>query len=367
MRMHSFLAPLACFAVASSAQIPSAFPANPGLPAQQAQVQMLQSQFMANGQMMLAGQAAMLQARSSTMTYGALANETAILRMQGMSQTMQQHAMLNMTLQARANNQAALLRSAMASRANLLRAVAAAQPAMAQAAGPIIMRPTFGNPLTVAKPTISQSSTNLKAGSHITLSSETHYSTLYYTTDGWTPTTQSQRYTGPIEINHATHLRVMAQGPNFMRSSVVEAEYTVDGDQPEVIQPVVVPADGMLRQGTPLRLVTSAEVTSEKAKVGDKMPLVLDQDIKLGDTVLAAKGAKVDALITIADPKGGTGVPGDIVFEVQSVDVGGKKLPLYATETMEGTTGQMFGSKDAVIKTGMSVTALVLADTSVKP
>jgi hypothetical protein len=363
MRIKPALVLFASATMGASAQVPP----NPSLVNQQAQIQMLQSQFIAQNQTMLASQAAMLQARSAGMSYGALANETAILRMQGMNQASQETFMLNMNLQARVNNQAALLRVVLGSRAALLRAAAGAQPALPQAPGPVIMRPTFGNPLAVAKPTLSQSSGTLVAGSRVKLSTDTHYSTLYYTTDGWTPTTQSQRYLGPIEINHTTHLRVMAQGPNFMRSAVVEADYTVKGDSPEPIAPLLVPADGILRQGTPIRLVTSAQVTSDTAQVGDKMPLVLDQDIKLGDTVLAAKGATIDAIITIADPKGGSGGPGDIVFEVQSVDLGGKKLPLYATETMEGTTGLLFSAKEAVIKPGMSVTALVLADTAVKP
>jgi hypothetical protein len=362
MRIISALVLFASATVAASAQIPS----NPSLAAQQAQVQMLQSQFLVQNQIALVNQAAMLQARSSLMTSGALANETAILRMQGFSQTMQQHAMLNMTFQYRANNQAAILRSAMANRAALLHAAVLKQPALAQAAGQIIMRPTFGNPLSVAKPNISESSATIPAGTRVTLSTDTHYSTLYYTTDGWTPTTQSQRYMGPITINHTTHLRVMAQGPNFMRSGVAEADYTIRGDKPDPIDPVLVPTDGILRQGTPIRLVTSAQVSSETAKVGDKMPLTLDQDIKSGDTVLAAKGTTVDAIITIADAKGGAGGPGDIVFEVQSVDLAGKKLALYATETMEGAAGLM-STKDAIIKPGMSVTALVLTDTPVKP
>jgi hypothetical protein len=361
---------------------------NPALAAQQqaqltivqSQAIMIQSQAIANGQYSVAAQAAALHGSITSMTNPLAASAMAgSLQAQLRSPSLNSAGMFNQQAMLRTNNQAAmvaaiyanrqnqLLHAAMLKQASLMRAaMSSGKPAMAQASGPMVMRPTFGNPLTVSKPEFSTPSGKVPAGTKITLKCDTHYSTLYYTTDGWTPTTLSQRYVGPIKIDKTTHLRVIAMGPNFLRSPVGEADYTVTDAKATPETTVAVPADGTLKQGTQIRLTTSGKVSSDTAKVGDSMPMVLAEDIKFGDTVIAAKGAKVDAILTIADANGSGAGPGDLVFEVQSLDLGGKKLPLFATETMEGKAGLM-SAKDAVIEAGMPVTAYVLTDTSVKP
>jgi hypothetical protein len=240
---------------------------------------------------------------------------------------------------------------------------AASQPAEPP---PMMIRPTFGNPLVVEKPILSSGSGTLSAGTKISIRSETHYATLYYTTNGWTPTTLSAKYTGPITINSSTHLEVIAVGPNFLRSNVEHADYKVPNSPVPVLEStVVVPEDGTLRAGTPVRVAFAGkEIDSESAAVGDEITVVLDEQVKLGETVLAPKGAPVTAALTIADPANG-GAPGDLVFEVHSVGIAGKPVPLFGGETLEGAKGAL-GGKNAKIKPGMTAMAFVAADTRVK-
>ena len=230
----------------------------------------------------------------------------------------------------------------------------------------MMVRPTFGNPLVVDKPTLSRTSGTVPPGTKISIRSETHYATLYYTTNGWTPTTQSAKYTGPITINSTTHLEVIAVGPNFLRSPVERADYEVAAaatPAPEFA--VVIPADGTLRVGTPVRVAFSGkEIDSETAAVGDEITIVLDEPIKLSEKVLAPKGAPVGASLTFADPPRG-GAPGDLVFEIHSVAVGGKQVPLFGGETLEGGKGVLSG-KSVKIKLGMTAMAFVAGDTLVK-
>jgi len=228
---------------------------------------------------------------------------------------------------------------------------------------PMMIRPTFGNKLGVEKPTFSIKSGTVPAGTKIYLKSETHYATLYYTTNGWTPTTQSAKYTGPITINANTHLEVIAIGPNFQRSAVEHADYKVANSPAPVLETtVVVPEDGTLRAGTPVRVAFAGkEIDSASASVGDEITVVLDEDVKLGGAVVAPKGSPVKAALTIADPGDGNG-PGDLVFEVHSVDVAGKRVPLFGGETLEGAKG----GKDAKITPGMTAMAFVAADVSLK-
>jgi hypothetical protein len=231
---------------------------------------------------------------------------------------------------------------------------------------PMMIRPTFGNALVVEKPIFSTGSGTVPAGTKISIRSETHYATLYYTTNGWTPTTQSAKYTGPITINSSTHLEVIAVGPNFLRSVVERADYQVPNSPAAVLESTVfVPEDGTLRAGTPVRVAFAGkEIDSESAAVGDEITVALDEQVKLGETVLAPKGGPVSASLTFADPAHG-GAPGDLVFEIHSVEIAGKRVPLFGGETLEGVKG-VLGGKSAKIKPGMTAIAFVAADTLVK-
>jgi len=119
---------------------------------------------------------------------------------------------------------------------------------------------------------------------------------------------------------------------------------------------------GILRAGTPVRVAfAGTEIDSTSAAVGDEIKVVLDEEVKLGGTVLAPKGAPVDAALTFADPGDGN-APGDLVFEIHSVEVAGKRVPLFGGETIEGAKV----GKDAKITQGMTAMAFVAADTLVK-
>ncbi len=231
---------------------------------------------------------------------------------------------------------------------------------------PMMIRPTFGNALVVEKPTFSVASGTVSAGTKISIRSETHYAALYYTTNGWTPTTQSARYTGPITINSSMHLEVIAVSPNFLRSTVEHADYQVPNSPAPVLESTVsIPEDGTLRAGTPMRVAFAGkDIDSESAAVGDDVTMVLDEAVKIGETVLAPKGTAVNAALVFADPTHGS-APGDLVFEIHSVEIAGKHVPLFGGETLEGAKG-ILGGKSARIKPGMTAMAFVAADTVVK-
>jgi type II secretory pathway pseudopilin PulG len=232
-------------------------------------------------------------------------------------------------------------------------------------------------------PTFSVKAGTVTAGTTVRLKCPTHYAVIYYTTNGWTPTTSSRRYTGPIPITATTQLQAIAIAPNFVRSPIARAEYKVPGSSAEP-QPLALSADGVLHAGTRLHLVTGQAMNSKSVQVGDKIALQLDEDVKLGDTVLVPKGTPVDAIITQADPSGHLGTPGDIAFEVHSLTVHGTEIPLQGGEALEGANH--YGSRnymlipvvgiipalatrgdEAAIKPGMSFTAAVAADTLLHP
>ncbi len=216
-----------------------------------------------------------------------------------------------------------------------------------------------------SQPTFSVKKGNVAPGTQIRIKSATHYATIYYTTDGWAPSKTSIRYIGPITINSDTHLQARAYGPNLLHSSIARIDYSVNGPAAASLPQSSLITDGVLRSKVTLRLVTSTEVSSQTAEVGDKIPLLLDQDIKTGEAVVIPKGTPVDAILVVADPANKRSGPGDMVFEVHSLVAQGKTIPLNGGATLEGQAGR--SPKDAVIEPGMIVMATVTTDTPLKP
>jgi hypothetical protein len=192
----------------------------------------------------------------------------------------------------------------------------------------------------------------------------TDYSAVYYTIDGWTPTLHSTIYNGPITINSATHIQAVGVGWNFTRSKIIDAYYDVPPGT-TAARPTSLIADGLLRAGSVLRLATAAEVNSKTARTGDRIPLVLDQDVKLGTTVIIPRGTQVDAVLTDAAPLGGHNTSGILVFAVRSLKVNGTSILLHGGETLEGAPGRE--PMEAVIEPGMIVHATVAADAPLRP
>src|SRR5947199_315101 len=75
-----------------------------------------------------------------------------------------------------------------------------ATPAMASAA--------YG--AQVATPTLDPSAGTYSQSQSVTLSDATPGATIYYTTDGSTPTTSSTPYAGPISVSQTTTIRTIA-------------------------------------------------------------------------------------------------------------------------------------------------------------
>jgi hypothetical protein len=232
------------------------------------------------------------------------------------------------------------------------------QQAMANASSSSCPGPVIG---AAASPTFSVKAGKIAAGTKVIAS---HYAAIYYSTDGWAPNESSLRYTGPITINAETHLQAIATGPNMIHSSIARVDYTVDAPAAQPLPAPPVNTDGVLRKGSVLRLVTGSEVTSKSAQVGDKVPLLLDQEIQVNSGVAIPKGTPVDGILTVADAAEKYYVPGDLVFEVHGFTAQGKTIPLSGGETLEGAAARR--PKDAVIEPGMVVFVVVSADVPLK-
>jgi len=138
-----------------------------------------------------------------------------------------------------------------------------------------------------AKPTFSVKPGTYSGTTTVKIHDSTRGAVIYYTTDGWTPTLASKRYMGPITIDSTTTLQAIAivPAPNFGRSMVASAQYTIKGtlpatpNAPAAAAPTKVSGSAILRQGTPVHLVFATDVNSKTADVGDKIQLKLAEDI----------------------------------------------------------------------------------------
>jgi len=250
-----------------------------------------------------------------------------------------------------------------------------------------------------AKPKFSVKPGKYSSAVTLKLRDSTRGAVIYYTTDGWTPTAASIQYVGPITIASTTTLQAIAISPYGGRSRVATAVYTLNGvpaaapvAQPAVAAPNTylksapassAPQKLLLARGTPVPLVFDSDVNSKTTDVGDKIPLTVSEDLKVGDTVVVKKGTPALAIVTEVDKTGMGGAPGEVFCQIDSLQAGSVVIKLRGTAAKEGqdkvgkAIGLMFvpvvpvgvfvHGKNAEIKQGAAFTAFVDADTLLSP
>lgn len=86
---------------------------------------------------------------------------------------------------------------------------------------------TYTITLTAATPVFSLSSGTYSSAQKVTITDTTGGATIYYTTNGTTPTTLSAKYTGAITIGSTTTLKALAAANGYATSNVASAVYTI--------------------------------------------------------------------------------------------------------------------------------------------
>jgi len=81
--------------------------------------------------------------------------------------------------------------------------------------------------LTVGKPTFSIASGTYSATQAVTISDLTPGATIFYTTNGTAPSTESNVYTGPITVSASETIEVLAAKIGYVNSAVNSAAYTI--------------------------------------------------------------------------------------------------------------------------------------------
>src|SRR5207253_2460157 len=95
--------------------------------------------------------------------------------------------------------------------------------------------------LRVATPAFNPPAGTYTGSVTVTISDATSGTTIYYTTDGSTPTTASAVYGGSLTFTQTTTLRAMATASGMANSAVASATYTI---QQQVATPTFSPPAG---------------------------------------------------------------------------------------------------------------------------
>jgi hypothetical protein len=97
---------------------------------------------------------------------------------------------------------------------------------------------------TPATPKFSPSSGTYSASQSVTISEATTGATIYYTTNGTTPTSSSTKYLGAIKVSGSETLEAIAVASGGSKSPVATAAYTISSSTAALSTPVFSPAGG---------------------------------------------------------------------------------------------------------------------------
>lgn len=138
----------------------------------------------------------------------------------------------------------------------------------------------------------------------------------------------------------------------------------------------------VLKEGSEVKLKFADDLSSKTATEGDPVNLILDEDIKVGDVVVAKAGSKAVGTVTNAKKAGMMGRAGELNMRLEHLKVGDDRVKLRGTKGKEGQGKEgtavaltvLFGpiglikhGKNVEVKAGTPLTAYVDNDVPLTP
>jgi hypothetical protein len=121
---------------------------------------------------------------------------------------------------------------------------------------------------------------------------------------------------------------------------------------PVAAAPAEIQQDLMLNAGTPITLAVAEEVNTSTHREGDTFKLTVLNDVSIGQTIVIPRGTPATAEVTWRTGKGAFGKSGKMEFDLHSIDLNGKRIPVNGSFRQEG--------EGNTVATGVGVIAIGL-------
>ena len=135
-------------------------------------------------------------------------------------------------------------------------------------------------------------------------------------------------------------------------------------------QSTAVPNKVVLKEGTDVKLRFADELSSKTAAEGDPVNLILDEDLRVGDVLVARSGCKATGSVTNAKKAGMMGKAGELNLRLRGSkgkEGEGKVGTAVALTVLFGPIGLIKHGKNVEVKPGTPLTAYVDQDVQLEP
>lgn len=143
-----------------------------------------------------------------------------------------------------------------------------------------------------------------------------------------------------LSANDLIALKQAGVSDNVMASMIAKNAPTAP-TAPAAAPSTITPTAGMamLREGTDVPLKFAQALSSKSAAEGDPVAFILDEDLKVGDVVVAKAGSKAFGEVSNVKKSGMMGKAGELNVRLDYLKVGDFKVKLSGTKGKEGQSG----------------------------
>jgi hypothetical protein len=132
-------------------------------------------------------------------------------------------------------------------------------------------------------------------------------------------------------------LLAQAKKPSGTVEAVHGTTTAADSVAPDPSKPICSANTGcLLREGIQVPLKFATDLTSKTANEGDPVEFLLDDDLKVGESIVVSKGAHAVATVSNAKKAGMMGKPGELSVQIQYLVSGSNHVRIRGSKGRQG-------------------------------